>query len=416
MKQKLLFVINTLSRAGAETALLELLRVLDPEQYDISLFVLMGQGEMISELPDYVRVRNRKYCTQSVLTKAGRRQLALTVLRSLVRRGTAVRKLPYLVSASVSMLRQGRMMTDKLLWPVIAEGAVRLDEKFDLAVAYLEGGSAYYIANYVQADKKIAFIHIDYAQAGYNRKLDGSCYLKFDRIFTVSREIQAPFCAIYPELRDRLGVFQNILNVERIIRRSQEPGGFPEPYDGIKILTVARLNSQKALELSIDAMKIVKEHGIKARWYVLGEGDQRGFLESRIQQNGLKEDFILVGAVDNPYPWFRQTDLYVHCTRYEGKSIAIQEAQILGCAMLVSDCSGNREQVTSGVDGLMCGLTSEQIAAGILELISDPGKTSAYRRAAAKKYSAQHNGISEMLSLISCTDISKKAEFIHTEL
>ncbi len=401
MKKKLLFVINTLSRAGAEVALLELLRVLDQEKYDISLFVLTGQGELISELPDYVHVRNRNFCTQSVLTKAGRRQLTLTVLRSLVRHGTIVRRLPYLVSTSVSMLRQGRLMMDKLLWPVIAEGAARLDEKFDLAVAYLEGGSAYYVASYVRADKKVAFINIDYAQAGYNRKLDGSCYLKFDRIFTVSKEIQAPFCAAYPELRDRLGVFQNILNVERIIRRSQEPGGFPEPYDGVKILTVARLISQKALELSIDAMRIVKKHGIKARWYVLGEGDQRGFLENRIRQNGLEEDFILVGAVENPYPWFRQTDLYVHCTRYEGKSIAIREAQILGCAILVSDCNGNREQVNSGVDGLMCGLTSEQIAEGILELISDPAKTMAYRRAATKKYSEQHNAVPELLNLIS---------------
>ena len=43
MKKKLLFVINTLSAAGAEMALLELLRRLSPDEYDISLYVLMGQ-------------------------------------------------------------------------------------------------------------------------------------------------------------------------------------------------------------------------------------------------------------------------------------------------------------------------------------------------------------------------------------
>ena len=46
--KKILFVINTLGRAGAETALLELLRRLDAEEYEISLYVLLGQGEMIS--------------------------------------------------------------------------------------------------------------------------------------------------------------------------------------------------------------------------------------------------------------------------------------------------------------------------------------------------------------------------------
>ena len=47
--KKILFVINTLGRAGAETALLELLRRLDAEEYEISLYVLLGQGEMISQ-------------------------------------------------------------------------------------------------------------------------------------------------------------------------------------------------------------------------------------------------------------------------------------------------------------------------------------------------------------------------------
>ena len=48
MRKKILFVINTLSRAGAEMALLELLRKLDKEDtYELSMFVLMGQGEMI---------------------------------------------------------------------------------------------------------------------------------------------------------------------------------------------------------------------------------------------------------------------------------------------------------------------------------------------------------------------------------
>jgi len=401
MKKKLLFVINTLSRAGAEVALLELLRVLDPKEYDISLFVLMGQGELIAEVPDYVHVRNRDFCEESVLTGAGRRHMVRTVLRAFASRGTFVRALPYLLSASASMLRRGRLMVDKLLWPVIADGAMRLEERFDLAVAFLEGGAASYVAKHVQADKKAAFIHIDYAQAGYDRMLDGSCYLKFDRIFTVSGEIQEPFYRIYPELRGRAAVFPNILNAERIIRRSMELGGFPEPYDGVKLLTVARLNTQKALEISIDAMKLLKEQGIRARWYVLGEGDQRAFLEERIRRNGLKEDFILMGAVDNPYPWYAQTDLYVHCTRYEGKSIAIQEAQILGCALLVSDCSGNREQVTNGVDGLLCELTPEHICRGIRELLADADRTNQYRRAAAEKCRAQQSALPELLDLIS---------------
>ena len=61
MRKKILFVINTFSRAGAEMALLDLLRKLDEmneehgnRKYDISLLVLMGQGELASRLPESV--------------------------------------------------------------------------------------------------------------------------------------------------------------------------------------------------------------------------------------------------------------------------------------------------------------------------------------------------------------------------
>ena len=42
--------------------------------------------------------------------------------------------------------------------------------------------------------------------------------------------------------------------------------------------------------------------------------------------------------------------------------IAIQEAQTLGCAVIASDCAGNREQIVDGEDGLLCTLTPEGIA------------------------------------------------------
>ena len=51
-KKTVLFVINTMGRAGAETALLELLRRIDKEEYKVFLYVLTGQGEMLSQIPE----------------------------------------------------------------------------------------------------------------------------------------------------------------------------------------------------------------------------------------------------------------------------------------------------------------------------------------------------------------------------
>ena len=86
----------------------------------------------------------------------------------------------------------------------------------------------------------------------------------------------------------------------------------------------------------------------------------------------MKNDFFFVGAKSNPYPYYKAADLYVHATRFEGKSIAIQEAQILGCCIIASDCSGNREQIENGIDGILCPFSKEGISSAIMKLTDKP--------------------------------------------
>lgn len=401
---RILFVINTLGQAGAETALLSLLQTLAREKgearYEISLYVLTGQGEMASRLPADVRLLNKKYREESVLTAKGRKYLKKTVLKAMFTRGTVVKLFPYLVKNTCAMLGKKRLLPDKLLWRVLSDGGMVLPEEYDLAVSYLEGGAAYFVADHVKAAKKAAFIHVDYEKAGYTRTLDKDCYLAFDKIFTVSDEVREAFLKAYPELPEKTEVFHNILNKEEIVRRAEEEEGFTDGFTGIRLLSVGRLTVQKAFEVSVDAMKRLKDAGKNVRWYVLGEGDQRKKLQEQIDALGLTEDFILYGAVNNPYPFMKQADIYVHASRFEGKSIAIQEAQILGKPMVVSDCSGNREQVCHGKDGLMCGLTPESLAENIMLLLEDEALRGKLGAAAAKKNADAAEEIQKLLSML----------------
>lgn len=401
---RILFVINTLGQAGAETALLSLLQTLAREKgearYEISLYVLTGQGEMVSRLPADVRLLNKKYREESVLTAKGRKYLKKTVLKAMFTRGTVVKLFPYLVKNTCAMLGKKRLLPDKLLWCVLSDGGMVLPEEYDLAVSYLEGGAAYFVADHVKAAKKAAFIHVDYEKAGYTRALDKDCYLAFDKIFTISDEVREAFLKAYPELPDKTEVFHNILNKEEIVRRAEEGEGFTDGFTGMRLLSVGRLTAQKAFEVSVDSMKRLKDAGKNVRWYVLGEGDQRKKLQEQIDALGLTEDFILYGAVNNPYPFMKQADIYVHASRFEGKSIAIQEAQILGKPMVVSDCSGNREQVCHGKDGLMCGLTPDSLAENIMLLLEDEALRRKLGAAAAKKNADAAEEIQKLLSML----------------
>lgn len=398
--KKVLFVINTLGHAGAEVAMLELLRRMQGMELDISVYVLTEQGELRNRLQDGIHFLNKKYCDTSVLSKEGRKHLAKKVIRASFKNASLFRNIPYLCSNLFEMIKKGRIQVDKLLWRVLSDGSERFDEEYDLAISFLEGGSAYYVHDHVKAKKKAAFIHIDYNLAGYTRKLDKNCYLDFDKVFTVSDECREHFVKAYPECDKFAYAFHNMLNEVRILTMAKEGEGFTDDFDGYRILTVGRLVYQKAYDIAIEAMKLIKEAGYHIRWYVLGEGELRKELEKQIEKEGLNEDFVLLGAHENPYPYYAKADLYAHFTRFEGKSIAIQEAQVLSKPIVASDCSGNREQIENDVDGLLCKLTPDQILKAVEYMFLNPEDAKRMGKKASYKQRAYEKDIDMLLELL----------------
>lgn len=398
--KKILFVMNTMGRAGAEMALLELLRRLVEAKMDVSLFVLTGQGEIIDKVPDGVHLLNKSYKEISVHTPEGKRHLFLTSCKALFTRGNIIRLFPYILKNAWSMLKKKTIMPDKLLWRALSDGAIRFEDEYDIAVAYIEGGSTYYVSDHVNAKKKVAFFHVDYSMAGYSRMLDKNCYENFHKIFPISGEVAAAFLEVYPEHKDKVEVFENLINKDRILKMSKLEGGFTDKYEGIRILTVGRLVPQKDFAQSIEAMKLLKDYGTNAKWYILGEGEQREELEKLIHKLDLENDFFLLGVTDNPYAYMAQADIYVHASRFEGKSIAIQEAQVLEKPIIVSDCSGNREQVNHGTDGLICDFTPEAISSAVMTLLANPNDAKAYGKAAGLRHKDNDTEISKLLSLL----------------
>ena len=398
--KNLLFVINTLGYGGAERAMLDLLDVLEPEKYEISLFVLTGQGELSHALPEYVHLLNQNYKDVSVLTKEGRKRLMRSVLKAGIGKGLFLRRFSYLLKNIRNMCKKGKILPDKLCWRLLADGAPVINKEYDLAVAYLEGGATYYVAEHVKAKKKAAFVHIDYGKAGYTRELDLDCYSKFDHIFTVSDEVKEHFLEVYPEYEKNVTVFHNLVNQERIRRMADQGKGFEDDFQGYRILTIGRLTRQKRFDIAIQAMLLLKEKcSTPVRWYVLGEGDLRNRLEQQIQEAGLENDFILLGVKENPFPYYKNCDFYVHATGYEGKSIAIQEAQTLGKPILATDCSGNREQINNGVDGCLCQLTPEAVSEQLFWMIQHPEECRSYGEEAKKKELYHTKGMDQFLAL-----------------
>ena len=371
-KKKILFVTNTMGRAGAEKCLQALLELLDPAQYDLSVYSIINRGQLYSDMPEYVHILNIKPCTKSVLDNAGLAAIARQIGWSLLRKFHFITYIPYFFRALAHQIKIKRLDFSKLFWMLLARSAKRFDEEYDLAVAFIEGAATYYVADYVKARKKATYVHIDYLAAGYNPKTDKKYYDKFDRVFCVSDTVRRVFLKAYPEYESKTFFFHNMVPRERILRLAKEGKGFDDGFDGLRILTVGRLHYQKAYDLAIPALAQLRRRGHNVRWYVIGEGAEEDNLRVLIKQNGVEDSFILMGCFANPYPYIAGCDIYSQASRFEGWCIALAESLVLARPVLASRCAGNEEQVTDGETGVLIDLSTENIVEGMEKLITSP--------------------------------------------
>ena len=123
--------------------------------------------------------------------------------------------------------------------------------------------------------------------------------------------------------------------------------------------------------MSIKACKLLIDNGLNVQWMVIGEGDERNNLEKLIIENKLENYFKLVGAKENPYKYIQASDIYVQASRFEGKSIAIDEAKILAKPIVVTNFDTAKDQIENMINGLIVDMNENSIYEGIKKLIED---------------------------------------------
>lgn len=367
--KKLLIVTNTMGRAGAEKSLVSLLRGLDYDRCSVHLLSIINRGTLYADIPGEVVVLNKKPCAKPVLGWRGALRIAGLSLARLPRGG--FRCIPSMIRRAAAQIRAGCLQPDKLLWPMLAQTTPEPDGEYDLAIAFLEGASTYYVANRVRARVKMAFVHVNYEKAGYSRAYDAPYYGEMSYICCVSEGVRRALAGVYPEYAGKMRLFPNIIDPRLIRAGAQQPGGFTDGFAGARLLTVARLHPQKGLPMAIDAMTMLLEKGHAVRWYIIGDGLEMRKLRKLAKQKGLADCFILMGARDNPYPYMRQCDIYVQPSAFEGMSLTLMEALMLGKACVTTQFDGMPDLLTDGQDALIVPYDASKLASALDRLLDN---------------------------------------------
>ena len=80
---------------------------------------------------------------------------------------------------------------------------------------------------------------------------------------------------------------------------------------------------------------------------------------------------MLMGLRSNPYPYIKHCDLFVQPSRFEGKSVVLDEAKILGKPIVATAYPTVRDQIIDGMEGIIAPLSVQGIADAIEKMMND---------------------------------------------
>lgn len=342
---------------GIERSLIGLLDAIDYEKYEVDLFLYGHHGPLFSYINDNVNVlpeiKELAYLRESFLSK--------------VRHGCYYSTLLRLKDAVVSPIKKG---TFDRTWGKILKKCVPFNEKhYDIALGFFRPFD--YILTKVNTDVKIGWIHTDYSSFEVNIDSLKKEFSGLDYIAGVSETCKEAFDLLFPEYSNKTIVIENCLSKSTITEDANEyfVDEFSRNY--INLLSIGRFSEQKNFDNIPEIASIMKSKGIDFKWCIIGYGGEENLIRSKISEFGMEDTVIILGKKNNPYPYIKNCDIYIQPSRYEGKCVAVREAQLLNKPVIITNYATSKSQLTDGFDGVIVPMDNEGCAKGIVDVINN---------------------------------------------
>lgn len=122
---------------------------------------------------------------------------------------------------------------------------------------------------------------------------------------------------------------------------------------GLIIGTISELHTNKGLENAIRAFAGFHTHHPESHFVIIGEGEQRTYLTTLIQQLNLTTHVHLIGFVPDAARYLKALNIFTLTSYKEGFPYAILEAGAAGRAVIASHVGGIPEIITNDISGIL---------------------------------------------------------------
>ena len=367
---KILVLHGHLSMGGEERVLLSVLRNLVELNYDVDLLITWNHKEnnlFENEIPKKV---NYEFLFDSY---NGKNKLIKEIYR---------------IKAKTTYLKK-------------IEKKIK-NEKYDIVIDYSSN-----LLKYDNFDIKIpvfAWIHFSLT---FGEKLTlektkkyKKQYKKYSKIFAITRVMKEEFINKVGIDEKKVELVYNPIDLKLIEKKAENVEKKYENY--LKqdyFLQVSRLTQQKQPEHLVDIYYKLKQSGIKEKLYFIGDGEKKEIIKQKIKEYNLENDIILLGQIENPYPFFKNAKLFVHTAKYEGLPTVLLESLALGTPVVSYDCpTGPRDILGKNNEyGELISLNDKDMfVEKVLELMNSKEKYEKYKKLSlirANDFSMENNKV-----------------------
>ena len=339
-----MFILSSWWAGGTHSAMSSIYNNYDPDKWDLSIYILSQTGK-----------RDVPY--ESLILKNDTLSSAYFCNKREFKRGE--RFLFYVMKVIKKVAHVLRIDLDSFFFGRIARRIER-SQSFDTVVAFIEGPVTRF-GTYFGCPNKVAWIHCDYNKYLREGASELDIYSRYSHIVTVSEHTTKVFQARYPTLAPRTLTIYNLFDKQGVLSKAS---AVPDDARFIKssftVLSVGRIHPVKRFSMIPSFAATLKDHGLAFKWYIIGpdfDTNEVQRLRENIRQFGVEDTVIWLGGKNNPYPYFKSSDLYVCTSLSEACPMVFNESRILGLPVISTDFPSAYEFIDHGRTGMITSIS-----------------------------------------------------------
>ncbi|MCK5021732.1 MAG: glycosyltransferase family 4 protein [Candidatus Pacebacteria bacterium] len=149
--------------------------------------------------------------------------------------------------------------------------------------------------------------------------------------------------------------------------------------DDLIIGTISELTKNKGLKYAIDGFEDIAEKNDKVKFIVIGEGEERKYLEKEIKEEGLENKVFLVGEIKDAQRYLKAFDIFLLSSIKEGLPFVLLEAGLAKLPVIATKVGGVPEIIEDKKSGILIEAKEDDDIEDALEvLIKDEKKRVEY--------------------------------------